>query len=78
MKKIVSSGVKQIFVALDTDALKQAFEYCITFLNHGKQVFFVDLQEKDPSELGFEEFTKTLHTAAPLTFRDILEKKLAL
>ena len=78
MKKIVSSSVKQIFVALDTDAFKQAYEYCNTFINHGKQVFFINLDEKDPSELGFEEFTKTLHTAAPLTFRELLEKKLTL
>jgi CMP-2-keto-3-deoxyoctulosonic acid synthetase len=35
MKKIVSSSVKQIFIALDNDALKQAIQYCETLLNHG-------------------------------------------
>lgn len=78
MKKIVSSEVKQVFIALDNDALKQALNHCETFLNHGKEVFFIDLEQKDPSEIGFVEFTKLLHRSTPLTFRMLLEKKLEL
>lgn len=78
MKKIVSASVKQVYIALDNDALKQALEYCQTLLEHGKEVFLVDLQQKDPSEMGFEEFTRLLHTSTPLTFRRLLEKKLEL
>ena len=78
MHKIVESSVKQIFIALDNDALKQAFEYCETFLNHGKEVFLIELGGKDPSELGFEEFTKLLHKSKPLTFRTLIEKKFQL
>ena len=78
MKKIVSSSVKQIFIALDNDALKQALEYCQTLLNHGKEVFLVDLNEKDPSELGFTNFINLLHKSTPLTFRTLIEKKFQL
>jgi len=78
MKKIVSSSVKQIFIALDNDALKQAIQYCETLLNHGKEVFLVDLNEKDSSELGFANFAKLLHTSTPLTFRTLMEKKFEL
>lgn len=78
MKKIVSSSVKQVFIALDNDALKQAIQYCETLLNHGKEVFLVDLNEKDPSELGFANFAKLLHTSTPLTFRTLMEKKFEL
>ena len=78
MKKIVSSSVKQVFIALDNDALKQALEYCQTLLNHGKEVFLVDLNQKDPSELGFNNFTKLLHKSTPLTFRTLIEKKFQL
>ena len=78
MKKIVSSNVKQIFIALDNDALKQAIQYCETLLNHGKEVFLVDLNEKDPSELGFANFAKLLHKSTPLTFRTLMEKKFEL
>jgi DNA primase len=78
MKKIVSSSVKQIFIALDNDALKQAIQYCETLLNHGKEVFLVDLNEKDPSELGFVNFAKLLHKSTPLTLRTLMEKKFEL
>jgi DNA primase len=78
MKKIVSSNVKQVFIALDNDALKQAINYCETLLNHGKEVFLVDLDQKDPSELGFTNFTKLLHKSTPLTFRTLMEKKFQL
>jgi DNA primase len=76
--KIVSSKVKQVFIALDSDALKQALSYCQTLLNHGKEVFLVNMDEKDPSELGFENFTKLLHNSTPLTLRKLLEAKLQL
>ena len=78
MKKIVSSNVKQVFIALDNDALKQAINYCETLLNHGKEVFLVDLDQKDPSELGFTNFTKLLHKSTPLSFRTLMEKKFQL
>jgi DNA primase len=78
IKKIVSSNVKQVFIALDNDALRQAIQHCETLLNHGKEVFLVDLNEKDPSELGFQNFTKLLHTSTPLTFRTLMEKKFEL
>ena len=78
LKKIVSSKVKQVFIALDSDALKQALSYCQTLLNHGKEVFLVNMDEKDPSELGFENFTKLLHNSTPLTLRKLLEAKLQL
>ena len=34
--------------------------------------------DKDPSELGFEGFTKLLHKATKLTTSTLLKKKLAL
>jgi len=78
LKKIVSSKVKQVFIALDSDAVKQALSYCQTLLNHGKEVFLVNMDEKDPSELGLENFTKLLHNSTPLTLRKLLEAKLQL
>jgi DNA primase len=78
LKKIVSSKVSQVFVALDRDAMKQALSYCQKLLDHGKEVFLIDMEEKDPSELGFENFTKLLHGAEPLTLRALMEYKLNL
>lgn len=78
MKKLVTTEVKKIYIALDPDARKQALAYCLTLLDLGKEVYLIDLKEGDASELGFEGFTELLHVAKPLTLRTLMEFKLAL
>ena len=78
MKKIIKSNVKKIYLALDEDALKDAFDHAKTFINYGKQVYLIEMQDKDPSELGFKEFTKLLHKATKLTTSNLIKKRLAL
>jgi DNA primase len=77
-KKLVTSKVQKIYIALDKDAIKQALSFCEELINEGKEVYLVDMQEKDPSEMGFENFTKLIQTTVPLTFSDLFEKKLQL
>lgn len=76
LKKIVESKVKKIYIALDKDALKISLKHCEYLMNEGKQVYLIELDKKDPNELGFIEFTKILHKAKQLTFSKLLEKKL--
>ena len=38
----------------------------------------VELQGKDPSEMGFNDFTKLIQTTTPLTQYNLMEKKLQL
>ena len=76
MKKIVTSKVQKIYIALDTDALKQALGFCEQLLDIGKEVYLVEMQGKDPSEMGFENFTKLVQTVSPLTQYNLMEKKL--
>lgn len=79
MKKIVSSPPNKIYIALDNDALKQAIKYCEQFMEQGKRVFLIELNgSKDASEIGFEAFTKHIHSAKALTFSGLLEKKMQL
>jgi len=78
MAKLVESKVKKIYIALDKDAMKKALEFCEKLMNEGKQVFLINLQEKDPGEIGFIQFTHLLHNARPLTFSNLLEKKMQL
>lgn len=78
MKKIVTSAVEKIYIALDKDAQKQALKFCERLMNEGKEVYLVDLQDKDPSEMGFENFTKLIQETYPLTLSELLEKKLFL
>ena len=77
MKKIISSYVNKIYIALDKDAIKQALHFCEQLMMEGKEVYFVDLQDKDPSEMGFENFTKLVQNTVPMTYSSLLEHKLA-
>ena len=78
MKKIIESNVEKIYLALDEDALKDAFKHAETLMGYGKKVYLIEMGDKDPSELGFKAFTKLLHKATKLTASVLMKKKLAL
>ena len=76
LKKIITSGVEDIYIALDQDAQKEALKYCEQFLNLGKRVFLVDLQQKDPSEMGFQAFTRLIQSAEELDLTGLMMHKM--
>lgn len=78
MKKIVTSKVQKIYIALDNDAINKALEFCEMLLNEGKEVYLVELDGKDPNEMGFENFTKLIQTVSPLNSYKLMEKKLSI
>lgn len=78
MMKLVETDVKTVYLALDKDALKEALNYSQQLLNLGKDVYLIELQGKDPSDIGFKDMTRYLHTAKQLTFGDLLLKKMQL
>lgn len=78
LKKIVSSNVEDIYIALDKDALKRAIAFSEKFLNMGKKVYLVELDDKDPSEMGFEAFTKYIQNAQELELSGLMRYKFEL
>jgi DNA primase len=78
MKKLVESKVQKIYIALDNDAIKQALKFCEQLLDVGKEIYLVELQGKDPSEIGFKHFTKLIQNTQPLTQYKLMEKKLSI
>lgn len=76
MKKLIKSTVNKIYIALDKDAIKQALNFCEQLMNEGKEVYLLNLEDKDPSDMGFVKFTNLIQTTQPLTFSNLLEKKL--
>ena len=78
MKKLVESETKTVYLALDQDAIKDSLDHAMTLLNYGKSVYLVEMEGKDPSELGFEKFTKLLHNAHELTLVDLMIQKINL
>ena len=75
-KKIISSKLKDVYIALDSDAKKRALEIAEKLLNQGKRVFLIDPPDKDPSEMGFKAFTKHIQLAEELDLTGILRFKL--
>ena len=75
-KKIIENKVKRLYIALDKDALIKALDICDYFLNHGIRVHLVEMQEQDPSDLGFNAFSKMLTETKPLSGSSLMEKKI--
>jgi len=78
LMKIVKSTVEKIYIALDSDARKQALKFAEKFMDEGKEVYLVELEGKDPSEMGFNYFTNLIQKTLPLSQYDLMEKKLQL
>lgn len=78
MLKLVESEVKTVYLALDKDALMEALDLSQKLISYGKEVYLLDLNGKDPSQIGFENMIKLLHIAEPLTFSNLLKKKMQL
>ena len=76
MRRLLNSNAGKIYLALDKDAQDKALDYCEMFLDQGKEVYFVDLDKKDPSELGFESFTHLVQNTQPLNYDSLLARKL--
>jgi DNA primase len=74
--KILEKGVKRVNIALDKDAMKNAISMADYFNSNGISVYFVELPEKDPSELGFNSITELIKNVKKLTPQKLLEYKI--
>jgi len=77
-KKLVLNKIKSIYLALDEDALKNTIKLAEELINLGKKVYVVRLKGKDPSEMGFEKFTKLIQKSQPFTYGDLLKLKMSI
>jgi DNA primase len=78
IRRILLNDLQDIYVALDKDAKKQALSICEEVLSLGKRAYMVDMEDKDPSEMGFEKFTQILSTTPELTTAGLIKYKLEL
>lgn len=76
-EKIVTEGVEDIYVSLDSDALKQSAKIIQKFLKEGRIVHLVQFEEKDPSLAGFQRMQNYIRNAKRIEFRDLIALKLA-
>lgn len=78
MKKLVESKIQKVYVALDKDAIAMALKHCETLMSLGKKVFLVEMDDKDPSSMGFEAFLSLIQQVEPLTTNKLLKYKMSL
>jgi hypothetical protein len=78
MKKLVESKIQKVYVALDKDAIAMALKHCETLMSLGKKVFLVEMDDKDPSSMGFKSFLSLIQQVEPLTTNKLLKYKMSL
>ena len=78
MQKLVTSEVQKVYLALDKDAIKSTFKIAEQLLKAGKKLFVVDLDDKDPADMGFALFTNKIQQSQPFTFSSLLNLKLSI
>ena len=76
VKKLVTKRVKKVYVALDSDAKKDSAKLVKFLMDNGIESYLLSMNEKDPSELGFENFWKRIEKTEQSTFSDIIRGKL--
>jgi len=74
--KILEEDVNEIYICLDLDARADALEFAEEFMAMGKNVYFVDLHQKDPSEIGFEGMVKYIRDAKIMDRSDLFSKQI--
>jgi hypothetical protein len=77
-KKILTSKLTDIYIALDDDAKSAAIKLSEKFVAAGFRVYLIELPGKDPSEMGFKNFTDLIQNATELDFSKIMLQKLDL
>jgi len=74
--KIVENKVKDIYIGLDSDALKNALKISEYFMGSGINVYLLELGEDDPSKMGYNKFQEIKRKTKKLTFSNIVKYKL--
>ena len=75
-KAVVENKVKNINIALDRDARAKALQSCEYFINNGVSVTLVDLEDDDPSDLGFSKITNIIQESKVLTPYQLMGMKI--
>jgi DNA primase len=76
LTSMIKHKVKEVYVALDDDAITHAREIENTLGNYDMNVKLVSLDKKDPSELGFKDTWDCIDKAERSTFKDYIGGRL--
>lgn len=77
-KKILEEKPPAVYIALDTDAKRDALRILKSIRSIGIPVYYVDLNQKDPSEMGHDNFFNQIKNSSYCSTEDVLKLELSL
>jgi len=77
-KKIIEKRVKDIYICLDADAIRNALSIAERFMGEGLNVYFIELQDEDASDLGFEKITEIIQETGVMTFEQLMQLRMGI
>lgn len=77
-KKIIEKRVKDIYICLDEDAIRNALSIAEKFMGEGLNVYFIELKEQDASDLGFHCITEIIENTGVMTFEKLMQLQMGL
>ena len=76
-EKIIEKNVRDIYLCLDKDALRQTLKPLQYFMKQNINIYQVKLEEKDPSIIGFNKMCEYLKNIKKMNYKDLLDFKLS-
>jgi len=76
LKMMIKNKVKDVHIVLDDDAITEAREIEQDLSQYGMNVKLVNLDKKDPSELGFKDTWECIERGSATTFKDYIGGRL--
>ena len=76
LKKLAEKQPKEVYVALDNDAKKDAIKLVKFLMDSGIKTYLLEMNDKDPAEIGFKRFWEIVEKAKPSKFSDIVKGRL--
>jgi len=76
VKTIITNGVMEVYIALDTDARSDAIKLSKFFMDYGISVHLMNMADEDPSNIGFENFWKLKKETPRLLLSSLIKEQL--
>jgi DNA primase len=75
---LIEHNVKEIYIALDLDAIKNSIDIAEYLINNGILVHLIIVEDKDPSEMGYKNFIELKNNTSVFDPNNLFDIKLQL
>ena len=77
-KKLIENRVKDIYICLDADAIRNALSIAEKFMGEGLNVYFIELKDQDASDLGFHRISEIIEETGVMTFERLMQLRMGI